>query len=109
MRLSRWCFQNNGRPLYSGGVSFFLRNAIAFGASPRQRFNLVLNNLAGFAFTAAKISRDEPTGHHTVYWSTSRMPIKAILGAKDVYKAILGAKYKPSPHSLEVPPISRLD
>lgn len=33
----------------------FLRNATAFGASPRQRFDLVLNNLAGFAFTSGKI------------------------------------------------------
>jgi nucleoside-diphosphate-sugar epimerase len=33
----------------------FLRNATAFGASPRQRFDLVLNNLAGFAFTTGKI------------------------------------------------------
>jgi nucleoside-diphosphate-sugar epimerase len=33
----------------------FLRNATAFGASPRQRFDLVLNNLAGFAFTTGKV------------------------------------------------------
>jgi nucleoside-diphosphate-sugar epimerase len=33
----------------------FLRNATAFGASPRQRFDLVLNNLAGFAFTSGNI------------------------------------------------------
>ena len=33
------------------------------------------------------------------------------LASCDAYisKTILGAKYKPSPHSLEVPPISRLD
>ncbi len=33
----------------------FLRNATAFGASPRQRFDVVLNNLAGFAFTQREI------------------------------------------------------
>ncbi|MDA9404496.1 NAD-dependent epimerase/dehydratase family protein [Bradyrhizobium sp. CCBAU 45389] len=33
----------------------FLRNATAFGASPRQRFDLVLNNLSGWAFTTGKI------------------------------------------------------
>jgi nucleoside-diphosphate-sugar epimerase len=33
----------------------FLRNATAFGASPRQRFDLVLNNLAGSAFTTGSI------------------------------------------------------
>ena len=33
----------------------FLRNATAFGASPRQRFDLVLNNLAGFAYTTGKV------------------------------------------------------
>lgn len=29
----------------------FMRNATAYGASPRQRFDIVLNNLAGFAHT----------------------------------------------------------
>lgn len=33
----------------------FLRNATAYGASPRQRFDVVLNNLAGFAFTTGEI------------------------------------------------------
>ena len=33
----------------------FLRNATAYGASPRQRFDLVLNNLAGFAWTSGEI------------------------------------------------------
>jgi len=30
----------------------FMRNATAFGVSPRTRFDLVLNNLAGWAYTA---------------------------------------------------------
>jgi nucleoside-diphosphate-sugar epimerase len=34
----------------------FLRNATAFGASPRMRFDIVLNNLAGLAWTTGEIS-----------------------------------------------------
>lgn len=33
----------------------FLRNATAYGASPRMRFDLVLNNLAGWAWTTKEI------------------------------------------------------
>lgn len=33
----------------------FLRNATAYGASPRMRFDIVLNNLAGFAHTTREI------------------------------------------------------
>lgn len=33
----------------------FLRNATAYGPSPRQRFDIVLNNLAGFAWTTGVI------------------------------------------------------
>jgi nucleoside-diphosphate-sugar epimerase len=34
----------------------FLRNATAFGASPRMRFDIVLNNLAGLAWTIREIA-----------------------------------------------------
>jgi nucleoside-diphosphate-sugar epimerase len=33
----------------------FLRNATAYGASPRMRFDIVLNNLAGLAWTTGEI------------------------------------------------------
>lgn len=33
----------------------FLRNATAFGASPRQRFDVVVNNLCGLAWTTGEI------------------------------------------------------
>lgn len=34
----------------------FLRNATAFGPSPRQRFDVVLNNLSGLAWTTGRIA-----------------------------------------------------
>ena len=37
----------------------FLRNATAFGASPRMRFDIVLNNLAGLAWTTGRDHHDE--------------------------------------------------
>ena len=36
----------------------FLRNATAYGASPRQRFDIVVNNLAGVAHTSGRIVLD---------------------------------------------------
>ena len=44
------------RPLARKGFSpTFMRNATAYGASPRMRFDIVLNNLAGLAWTIREI------------------------------------------------------
>jgi len=44
------------QPMASDGFSpTFLRNATAYGASPRMRFDIVLNNLAGLAWTTREI------------------------------------------------------
>ncbi len=43
-------------PMADEGFSpVFLRNATAYGVSPRLRFDLVLNNLAAWAFTTGKV------------------------------------------------------
>ncbi len=43
-------------PMADDGFSpTFLRNATAYGASPRMRFDIVLNNLAGLAWTTREI------------------------------------------------------
>jgi len=47
--------QDVGRLADSRFSPIFLRNATAFGASPRMRFDIVLNNLAGFAWTKKEI------------------------------------------------------
>jgi nucleoside-diphosphate-sugar epimerase len=44
------------RPMANDNFSpTFLRNATAYGASPRMRFDIVLNNLAGLAWTTREI------------------------------------------------------
>jgi nucleoside-diphosphate-sugar epimerase len=44
------------RPLANGNFApTYMRNATAYGASPRMRFDIVLNNLAGLAWTTKEI------------------------------------------------------
>lgn len=55
----------------------FMRNATAFGASPRMRFDIVLNNLAGLAFTTGRISM-----------TSDGTPWRPLVHAMDIGKAI---------------------
>jgi nucleoside-diphosphate-sugar epimerase len=56
----------------------FMRNATAFGASPRMRFDIVLNNLAGLAWTTKEIKM-----------ISDGTPWRPLVHALDIAKAIL--------------------
>lgn len=56
----------------------FMRNATAFGASPRMRFDIVLNNLAGLAWTTKEIKM-----------TSDGTPWRPMVHALDICKAIL--------------------
>jgi nucleoside-diphosphate-sugar epimerase len=55
----------------------FLRNATAFGASPRMRFDIVLNNLCGLAWTTRRIAM-----------TSDGTPWRPLVHALDIAKAI---------------------
>ena len=61
----------------------FLRNATAYGVSPRLRLDVVLNNLVGWAFTTGKIRilSDGSPGARSSTSRTSRAPPLALLSA----------------------------
>jgi nucleoside-diphosphate-sugar epimerase len=56
----------------------FLRNATAFGTSPRMRFDIVLNNLAGLAWTTRRIAM-----------TSDGTPWRPLVHALDICQAIL--------------------
>jgi nucleoside-diphosphate-sugar epimerase len=62
----------------------FMRNATAYGASPRQRFDLVLNNLCGFAKTTGEIRM-----------TSDGMPWRPITHIEDICEAMLCALTAP--------------
>jgi nucleoside-diphosphate-sugar epimerase len=62
----------------------FLRNATAFGASPRMRFDIVLNNLAGFAFTTKEIRM-----------TSDGMPWRPLVHVEDICQAVILALEAP--------------
>jgi nucleoside-diphosphate-sugar epimerase len=55
----------------------FLRNATAFGASPRMRFDIVLNNLVGLAHTTGRIAM-----------TSDGTPWRPLVHALDIRRAI---------------------
>lgn len=58
-------------------IPTFLRNATAFGASPRMRFDIVLNNLAGLAWV-----------EKTIAMNSDGTPWRPLVHALDICKAI---------------------
>jgi nucleoside-diphosphate-sugar epimerase len=62
----------------------FMRNATAYGASPRQRFDIVLNNLCGFAHTIGEIRM-----------SSDGTPWRPIVHIEDICQAMLCALVAP--------------
>ena len=73
------------KPMAAPGFSpTFMRNATAFGASPRQRFDLVLNNLAGLAWTTKRIAM-----------VSDGSPWRPLVHGLDIAKAILCALKAP--------------
>jgi nucleoside-diphosphate-sugar epimerase len=56
----------------------FMRNATAFGASPRMRFDIVLNNLSGLAWTTKEIKM-----------TSDGTPWRPLVHALDICKAIV--------------------
>jgi nucleoside-diphosphate-sugar epimerase len=62
----------------------FLRNATAFGVSPRLRFDLVLNNLVAWAYTTGK-----------VYIKSDGTPWRPIVHIEDISRAFLAVLEAP--------------
>ena len=62
----------------------FLRNATAYGVSPRLRFDLVLNNLVAWAFTTKR-----------VYIKSDGTPWRPIVHIEDISRAFLAVLHAP--------------
>ena len=50
----------------------YLRNATAYGVSPRLRADIVVNNLVGYAVTTGEVLHPRATARRGVRWCTSR-------------------------------------
>lgn len=62
----------------------FLRNATAYGVSPRLRFDLVLNNLVAWAFTTGR-----------VYIKSDGTPWRPIVHIEDISRAFIATLHAP--------------
>jgi nucleoside-diphosphate-sugar epimerase len=62
----------------------FLRNATAYGVSPRHRFDIVLNNLVAWAFTTGR-----------VHIKSDGTPWRPIVHVEDISRAFLAALVAP--------------
>src|SRR5258706_7605439 len=62
----------------------FMRNATAYGASPRMRFDIVLNNLAGLAWTTQEIRM-----------TSDGSPWRPLVHGLDIARAIIAALEAP--------------
>ncbi len=62
----------------------FLRNATAFGVSPRLRFDLVLNNLVAWAFTTGR-----------VFIKSDGTPWRPLVHIEDISRAFLATLHAP--------------
>ena len=62
----------------------FMRNATAYGASPRMRFDIVLNNLAGLAWTTKEIRM-----------TSDGTPWRPLVHGLDIARAIIAALEAP--------------
>jgi nucleoside-diphosphate-sugar epimerase len=63
----------------------FMRNATAYGASPRMRFDIVLNNLAGLAWTTREIKM-----------TSDGTPWRPLVHGLDICRAILAVLEAPT-------------
>ena len=62
----------------------FLRNATAYGVSPRLRGDLVVNNLVGYAFTTGE-----------VFIKSDGMPWRPLVHIEDISRAFLAVLHAP--------------
>ena len=74
------------KPLARPGFSpTFMRNATAYGASPRMRFDIVLNNLAGLAWTTKEIKM-----------TSDGTPWRPLVHGLDIARAIIAVLNAPT-------------